>query len=405
MSLIRALVAVALAVTLEGSVAASPASDALRTRAFEAAYNLDHDEATALFRQAIAADPHDLAAYRGLAIVTWLELVFRRGAVTVDHYLGGVTRPKVDLKQPPPEPAAVFHDNINRAIAMAEQRTRANRRDVGARYDLGAALGLLASYTATIDGQVLRAFRAARRAYDEHEEVLRLDPQQKSAALVVGTYRYVVSRLNVPTRWVAYLAGFGGGKARGLQMIEEAAASPGDAQTDARFALIILYNREGRYADALRVLQQLQRQYPRNRLLWLEAGATALRGQRAGDAERWLDEGIGRLERDPRARMFGEESLWSYKRGAARVALRKTDAGRADLDRALQGDVQPWVGGRVHVELGKLADLAADRPRARHEYARALELFKTSNDPVGEREAQALRDVGYATPAVSSRTP
>ena len=384
-----------LAVTLEGPVAASPASDALRARAFEAAYNLDHDEATALFRQAIAADPRDPASYRGLAIATWLDLIFRRGAITVDHYLGGMTRPKVDLKKPAPEPAAVFHDNINRAIAMAEQRTHASPRDGSARYDLGAAFGLLASYAATIDGQVLSAFKAARRAYDEHEEVLRLDPQQKSAALIVGTYRYVVSSLSMPARWMAYLAGFGGGKERGLQMIEEAANSPGDAQTDARFALILLYNREGRYPDALRVLQQLQRQYPRNRLLWLEAGATALRGHRAAEAERWLDDGIEQLDRDRRARMFGEESLWFYKRGAARVALRKTDPARADLDRALQGDVQPWVRGRVHVELGKLADLAGDRPRALSEYMRALEILKDSNDPAGEREARSLRDRAY----------
>jgi tetratricopeptide (TPR) repeat protein len=211
-----------------------------------------------------------------------------------------------------------------------------------------------------------------------------------SAALVVGTYRYLVAGLNTPTRWMAYIAGFGGGRQRGLQMIEQAAASPGDAQTDARFALVILYNRERRYGDALRIIDQLQRQYPRNRLLWLEAGATALRGGRAGDADRWLTDGIERLQTDRRLRMFGEESLWFYKRGAARVALRTAEAARADLNRALAGDVQDWVRGRVHTELGKLADRAGDRSRARAEYETALSILRNTNDPAGEREARTL---------------
>jgi tetratricopeptide (TPR) repeat protein len=370
---------------------ANPASDSLLGRAFDAEYSLDHKEAVDLFRRAIAADPKDSAAYRGLAAATWFNLVFLRGAVTVDHYLGGVRRPKIDLKRPPPELAAIFHDNLDRALQLAEQRERINSRDIDARYDVGAAMGLLASYTATVDGQVMAAFNAARRAYAEHEEVLKLDPKRQSAALVVGTYRYVVSTLGTTARWMAYLAGFGGGRERGLQMIEQAAADEGEAQTDARFALVILYNRERRYNDALRVLEQLQRRYPRNRLLWLEAGATALRAGRPADAERWLDEGIARLERDARARMFGEESLWFYKRGAARVVLRKTESARADLEHALSGDVQEWIRARTHVELGKLASVAGNRPAARAEYDRALEIFKNANDPAGERDARTLR--------------
>lgn len=392
---LRLFTGVALVLAAASSAAGNAASDALRARAFDAAYNLDHDEALALVRQAIAADPKDAAAYRALATITWLNLVFRRGAATVDHYLGSITKPNVDLKRPPPEQAAAFHENIDRALGLAEARLRANPRDVDARYDIGAAVGLLASYTATIEGRLLGAFRAARRAYSAHEEVLRLDPKRKSAALIVGTYRYVVSALSLPVRWMAYVVGFGGGKELGLRMIEEAAAYPSDAQTDARFALILLYNRERRYADALRIIEQLQRQYPRNRLLWLEAGATALRAGRAADADRWLSDGIARLPQDRRVRMLGEEALWFYKRAAARVALRKPDAAREDLDRAVAGDGQEWVRGRVYVERGKLADLAGDRTRARGEYDRAIRIFTAANDPIGRREAERLREGGY----------
>ena len=43
---------------------------------------------------------------------------------------------------------------------------------------------------------------------------------------------------------MAYVAGFGGGRERGMQLVEEAAAYAGENQTDARFALMLLYNRE-----------------------------------------------------------------------------------------------------------------------------------------------------------------
>ena len=80
--------------------------------------------------------------------------------------------------------------------------------------------------------------------------MLELDPKRKDAGLIVGTYRYLVSTLSLPMRWMAYMAGFGGDKERGLTLIQDAAAYDGDNQDDARFALILLFNREKRYDEA-----------------------------------------------------------------------------------------------------------------------------------------------------------
>ena len=46
---------------------ANPASEELRARASAHLYNLEHPEALAVFQQAVAADPQDAGAYRGLA--------------------------------------------------------------------------------------------------------------------------------------------------------------------------------------------------------------------------------------------------------------------------------------------------------------------------------------------------
>jgi tetratricopeptide (TPR) repeat protein len=199
----------------------------------------------------------------------------------------------------------------------------------------------------------------------------------------------------MPVRMMAYVVGFGGGKDVGLRMIEEAARHPGEGQTDARFALVLLYNREQRYDDALRVLRQLQESFPRNRILWLEAGATALRAGRAAEAERLLNEGFQRLAADKRPRMLGEEALWHLKRGAARVALDRRQDAEADLRRALAVEARKWVTGRAHAELGKLADLGGDRATARREFQRAAALADEDNDPAGAAAAERWVDSPY----------
>lgn len=191
-------------------------------------------------------------------------------------------------------------------------------------------------------------------------------------------------------RLLAYVAGFGGGRERGIALIEEAAKQRQDVHTDPLFTLMVIYNREGRHDDAWRVLEDLQRLYPRNRLLWLNAGATALLSGRFADAEVMLDEGFAMLARDPRPRAFGEEAVWKYKRGAARLARGRAPAAEADFVDALGGDARDWVRGRIHAERGKLADLIGDRKRARAEYDRAVALGAADNDPIGVQEARRL---------------
>jgi Tetratricopeptide repeat len=368
---------------------ANPRSEALRREAYDAVYNMDHERAADLFGQAVAADPNDAAARRGAASVVWLHVLFLRGTVLVDDYLGHI-RSSSDVKMPPAPPAldAAFHREIDRAIALGEAEVARRYNDAASHYDLGAGLGLYASYAGTVDGQVFAAMKMARRAYSENELALHLDPKRKDAGLIVGTYRYLVSTLPMPLRWMAYIVGFGGGKDEGIRLIEDAASYPSDAQVEAKFALVLIYNREHRYGDAVGVIRDLERSYPRNRLLVLEEGCTLLRGGRPGEAERVLDEGIARLREDSRPRMLGEEGRWRYERGMARLRLGQLDGAGEDLAAAVGAPgVRGWVLARIHVELGKLADLRGDRAKALREYRAALSILETSSDPEAERDA------------------
>jgi hypothetical protein len=196
----RLLAAVVVAALLPSGVSANQQSAQLRARAFQLAYNLDYDEATRDMEAAVRADPTDSAAERGLAAIPWLLISFTRGAVTVDDYLGSISRQNVAMRQPPADLAARFSQHAARSLELAEADAARRPRDPEALYQLGAIVGLQASYVATVEGRILGAFRSARRAYDLHEQVLALAPWRKDAGLVVGTYRYIVSAMSLPIR-------------------------------------------------------------------------------------------------------------------------------------------------------------------------------------------------------------
>lgn len=380
----------ALLLAAPGAALANPASERLRAKGTTELFNLDDARAVESYRAAAAADPGDAAAHRGLASALLVRIAMLRGTMTIDSYLGRIARRDVSLPPPPPELAREFHGAIERAIAVARRHAEARPRDPQARYELGAAVGIRASYLATVDGGVLAAFRAAREAFDTHEQLLELAPQRADAGLIVGMYRYIVAAMSMPVRWMAYVAGFGGGRERGIALVERAAAFPGDNQSDAKLALVLLYMREQRFDDALRQVDELRARFPRNRLLVLERGSTLLRAGRHAEADQTLSEGIDGLQRDARPRMFGEDALWFYRRGQARAALGRAADAQADLQRALASEGRAWVHGRAHAELGALALRAGDRPAARSHLETAVRLGDSDSDGASADRARAL---------------
>jgi predicted Zn-dependent protease len=208
--------------------------------------------------------------------------------------------------------------------------------------------------------------------------------------VVVGTYQYIIANLTWPLRWMARVAGFSASRERGLQLLERAAEPPSDAQIEARFGLLIVYSRERRFDEAYAVVSDLARRFPRNRMLWWNAAATALSAGRITDAERDVDRGFAGFVAETRPLVAGEAALWHFKRGAVRAAAGRRDEARADLSAALDAQGRDWIKGRTRIELARLAAQGGDRRAAREELGRARRLCAGDNDPVGVAAADQL---------------
>jgi tetratricopeptide (TPR) repeat protein len=374
-----------------GGLAPPDPATVLSQRAYQSAYNLEYEQAIALAREAVAAAPDDPHAHRTLATALWLEIIFAGGAVTIDSYLNGVLHETALLSPPPSGLDAECRQETSRAIDLAEAWTAREPQNLDARFELGAAYALRASYLASVTGKTSGAFGSARRAYDAEEAVLDRDPSRSGAAVIVGLYRYIISTLGLPSRLFAYLAGFGGDKAKGIGMLESAAAQ-GESHVEASVALLLIYAREGRHGDAVRTALRLEAEFPRNRLFTLEAGAAAVRAGRGAEADAILTRGLGALATDLRPRFPGERALWLLKRGMARREVDRLADARMDLG-AAQAEATPgWIGGRIHLELGRVDDLEGRRSDAVTQYRESVRLCTAGHDDPCVDSANRLLD-------------
>ncbi|MEE2637745.1 MAG: hypothetical protein VYE68_10985 [Acidobacteriota bacterium] len=120
---LRLTATVCLLLLLPGDVQANDVHE-LVGRGYELAYNLDHDEAVDTFEAAIVRYPDHPAPHRGLAAAAWTRLLFLRGTMTVDDYLGSVTPRQVEMPDPPRALADTFETHSERATETGTMLTR-----------------------------------------------------------------------------------------------------------------------------------------------------------------------------------------------------------------------------------------------------------------------------------------
>ena len=79
----------------------------------------------------------------------------------------------------------------------------------------------------------------------------------------------------------------------------------------------------------------------------------------------------------------------------ARVILRRVEPARSDLHAAQGASPMTWVDGRIHLELGKTADLAGRRDEAVSEYRAAKSICDSVDDGACAAEASRLQRRPY----------
>ena len=160
--------------------------------------------------------------------------------------------------------------NNSRAIALCQEKLATNADDTAALYSLGVSYGLRGNYSFVVKKAWVDALRDVSEARKLHRRVTELDPDFIDAKLTQGVNDYIVGSL--PLRWkmLGFLGGFHGDKQRGIHTLCDVSEHGRINRVDAMVLLAAVYLREKKPEEAIPVLTQLTREFPKNSLVKIE---------------------------------------------------------------------------------------------------------------------------------------
>jgi tetratricopeptide (TPR) repeat protein len=368
------------------------AAGSLQTeRAWQHFYNLEYDQALKLFEAAAATEPESPSLHNHIAQTVLFREMYRVGALESEMVSGNDAFLRREKLKPGKEVEARFHAEIAKAMELAETRLKENPNDTQAMYDMGISHGLKSNYNFLVRRAWMDALRDATAGRKLHNKVTELDPSNIDARMMQGMHDYVVGSLPFFYKLVGFLAGFRGNREEGIRTLELVARQGQDNRVDAEVILAVLYRREKRYKDALPLLDDLIRRFPRNYLLWFERGQmySAL-----GDKERALAsiqavadrkaERAKGFDRVPWEKIYyhlGTVQFWYNDLDEALTNFEQVAKRAKDLD--LNTEVLTWM------RLGQIHDLSGRREDALEAYKKAV--AAAPNAAAGRESKRYLR--------------
>ena len=344
--------------------------------ATNALYNLDFSTAEHTYETLTRDYPDNPDYWNAVASAIWVRITFNQQKLNIESFSGSSLGTKDSRDTVNPADEKRMRDVITIAIQKADAILKQNPNDVRALYAKGVSQGTLAAFEATVKRSYMSAHGKAKAAHDLHEQVLKLDPTFDDAQIGVGAYDYVVGVLPAFLRFV--LSPFGvrsAGKEMGIQELEAVAARGKIASSDAKMILIVVYTREKRYEQALKLLEELHSKYPRNFPFELAQASVYRKMQKWDDAEQVYEQILAKIH----AKKDGYERL---RQARVLSALGTNDVDSHQVERAMDtiqqvisaNDATVNEKGRAQLWLGKLFDSEKDRTKALEHYEALLAL-------------------------------
>lgn len=353
----------------------------LRAAGFEALYNLDYEMARKHFQELRRLFPTHPGGAQFLAAALWAKALNEVRGLQASLYSSDDFYAQQEAK-PDPKVAAEFKALTTEAITLAKARLKQNPKDTEALYFLGLTKGLKAGYKVGIERSFLGALGDGKDSVDNHRDVIKADPTFHDAEITIGLYDYTIASLPAFIRLSVNLFGFSGSKKRGLATLERVTQEGHWAKDDARSVLIVLYKREKRYADALRIARDLAARYQRNYLFKLEAAdalaslateaRTAKKSDEAANYEREAFALFDTVLRDKNAAKTLD--LVHAKYGEAKFSAGDYDAAAKEFTSAASipnAETNLVTGARLRA--GQAFDLAGKRKEAVDQYNAVLQ--------------------------------
>lgn len=356
----------------------------LRRSGLDALYNIDYDKAQRDFQEIVRLYPNHPGGYQLLAARLWIKTLYESRRLQVSLYSSESFYTNGDDKVDP-RIVTEFRNLTREAKRLAEAKLKQEPRNVEALDFLANTEGLKASFEEAVERRHFAALRDGNDAVDHHREVLKLDPKYVDAQITIGLYEYVVGSLPLPVKIIAGATGYRGSKKRGLKLLEQVAQEGRWAQDDAKTVLVLLYTREKRFAEVVKLTRELSAKYPRNYLLRLETAdalvsvAAEKRKEQdvagAAQAENEAFATFDELLRDRNVRETAGRALdlIHFKYGEALLTAGANDrAAKEFLATTKVERAEPGLVTMAHLYAARAYDVAGKRDEALAQYKAVL---------------------------------
>jgi hypothetical protein len=237
--------------------------------AFRDIMNLDYDKALQDFASLERDYPKHPAPPLYAASIYWLKEMLRRQDVSLNRFISPLYFSQETDQTMSAAERSLFFQSLKKSENIVQAILKKNPKDKDARYFLGTAYGLRASFAITIDHALKEAFSNGRKSFSYAKQLIDEDPNYYDAYLTTGLYEYVVDNIPWYWKWMAAVIGIHGDKNTGMKQIKLAAEKGQYVNNEARLVLMVLYVRENRYKEAKILSQNLHSRFPRSFLFAL----------------------------------------------------------------------------------------------------------------------------------------
>jgi tetratricopeptide (TPR) repeat protein len=341
---------------------------------FEYFYNLEYDQAAAIFERSIALSPGNADLHNHLAETIVFREMFRDGALESEMVSGAnsfLRRPKLN---PSAETEKEFMDEVGKAMALCQARLKQNPDDTAALYALGISYGLRSNYNWVVKKAWHDSLKDATAARRLHNRVTELEPGNVDARLVQGLHDYIVGSLPLGFRLLGFLVGVRGDRELGIRTVQDVAANGKLNRVEAEIFLGALYRRENQPRKAIPLVQDLIARFPRNFLLLLELSQMySMAGDKAHALEAVERAAALKVRHAPGFDRLPWEKIY-FQEGSIEFWYK-------DLDRALEHLRQVTVdpekvdlntGAYAYLRMGQIYDMTHRRSQALAAYNKAI---------------------------------
>ena len=233
---------------------------------FRLLYELQFKQARARFLAWQETHPEDELGYAWLAASYLFEELYEQGVLTSEFFLdderllGGI-RGRPDTQR-----GSAFRAAVMRAEELARRRLRTNSTDSDALFTLTITTGMLADYTGLVERRQLESLKLTREAERYAEALLTVKPDAMDAYVTLGAANYIIGSLPAHKRFFLWLGGIRGDRLRGVMQLQMAAMEGHYLRPFAKILLALVARRENEPELALKLLEELNGEFPGNPL-------------------------------------------------------------------------------------------------------------------------------------------